>query len=230
MRIMGCSITRNKLLLNSLFNLKVVDYKVKFAPGIVMRRYFVDKKCLFIHIPKAAGKSVGLALFDDDCPGHFMYRNYRNADPRFFKNAFKFSFVRHPVKRFISAYRYLKSGGGSDTDLLFSREVLTKYSDINDFVENWLNVNTANSWIHFIPQHYFIFEKDKLMLDFLGRFENLESDFKTISLRIGASAKLPHVNKSATTTQDCVCLTDNSRVILENIYERDFELLGYSKT
>ena len=69
-----------------------------------------SRKALFIHIPKAAGTSVSVALFgESQCHGHLMAKRYRFVNKKKFDAYFKFTITRHPVSRFISAFNYLKS-------------------------------------------------------------------------------------------------------------------------
>lgn len=212
---------------HSFRNLKLLDYKVKFNRNIVMRRYFYETNSIFIHIPKAAGKSIAQALYGDDRPGHFLWHNYEAADAVSFSQFFKFSFVRHPIDRLESAYYYLKNGGASQTDLQFSKRVLRSFESIDDFVMNWLSVDRNHySWIHFIPQFEFISDSDgRIVIDYVGRFESLEYDFKNIAERLGSGRLLSHINPSQRFHK--FSMSSESAAICRDLYKKDFELFNY---
>ena len=79
------------------------------------RKHFDRNKCIFIHIPKAAGTSVLAALGKKSEKGrdHVSWQTYKKADSKKFNNYFKFSFVRNPYDRAFSAYHYILKGGES---------------------------------------------------------------------------------------------------------------------
>ena len=64
-------------------------------------------------------------------------------------------------------------------------------------------------------------------MDFVGRFENLEADFKTICDKVGITASLPHINKS-----DRRGYRDyydpETRDITARLYAEDIERFGYT--
>ena len=92
------------------------------------------RKALFIHIPKAAGTSVSVALFGRG-HGHLTARRYRFANKKKFNSYFKFTITRHPVGRFVSAFNYLKSDKCSPSDKKWAKCYLSSISDINQFCE-----------------------------------------------------------------------------------------------
>lgn len=73
----------------------------------------------------------------------------------------------------------------------------------------------------------FICDDDgEVLVDFVGRFENLESDFNRISDQIGISNQLPHINKT-THTKYRDYYNDETKDLVRSIALRDIEMFDY---
>ena len=124
---------------------------------------------------------------------------------------FKFSFVRNPYDRVVSWVHYL----------LRERKInFNKYS-FNDLIIK------CPKWIFTKQQFDMLFEGDSCLIDFIGRFENLQEDFNIICDKIGIpQQKLPHKNKSKhkhyTEYYD-----DETRQLVAEKYAKDIEYFGY---
>lgn len=193
-------------------------------------RGFDEHRCIFVHIPKAAGISVAMALFGNLAGGHAEARDYRKVFGRDFWRYFKFTFVRNPYTRLVSAYEFLKGGGHPawPTDQRFRDEVLSEYVDFPDFVLRWLQPRAQ--WPeHFRPQHEFLELGGKLVMDFVGRFERIEADFATVCDRLGIQAQLGRLNPTGERqgTLGDYFASDAVERRVRDVYARDFELFGY---
>lgn len=167
-------------------------------------------KCIFVHIPKTAGQSVEhvflnllgltwetraplLLRFNDNKDlgpprlAHLKagdYLKYKYISEELFNAYFKFSFVRNPWSRIVSFYNYRKYY------LLYS---------FKSFVMKHLERKIWKKDYWFIgPQYEFLYDNDgKILVDFVGKFENLQTDFNKICSSINIiETKLPHINKS----------------------------------
>ena len=138
----------------------------------------------FVHIPKAAGSSISLSIFGFQV-GHLDFQQYYKLDKNKSMDYFSFTFVRHPLDRFISAYSFLEQGGMNDSDKeLFIKEI-QPYGGINDFIEN-LTLEKLDGFLHFRQQYKFLCSEfsDIPQVKFVGRFENMVEDFKFIKSRV----------------------------------------------
>jgi hypothetical protein len=189
---------------------------------------FADQsKCIFIHIPKAAGTSVALTLFGQPSR-HVSWTEYYQASPRKFRKYFKFSFVRNPWDRLVSSYFFLKSGGMNGTDANWAGTVLKPYDDFGSFIRGWLTSENVASGVHFRPQHEFICAPDgKMMMDFLGRMENLDYDFAQVARRLGCKETLKKVNVGDQQRHYSSFYDADTREIVRRVYERDIDFFGY---
>lgn len=193
----------------------------------IYKGYADEFRCIFIHIPKAAGTSVAKTLFATGSR-HVRYTKYERANPKKFEQYFKFSFVRNPWDRLYSAYSFLKKGGMIDMDRVWAAEHLASYSDFGSFVRGWVNEENIQTWVHFLPQCYFICDSEgKVMMDFVGRMENMENDFAYVADRLGCTKNLAKVN-TGNNRHYSTYYDEETREIVRRVYARDIELFGYS--
>lgn len=167
-------------------------------------------KCVFVHVPKCAGQSIEhvflklldlgwdarapLLLMSNSAPklgpprlahlraSEYVQNKFMTQDQ--FDGYFKFGFVRNPWDRMVSFYRYF----GCDREVDFRAFVLKEFHK-----DQW----QGQQWF-LRPQVDFLYdETGELLVDFVGRFENLQGDFNRVCERIGLPhTQLAHINKS----------------------------------
>ncbi|MGE8067182.1 sulfotransferase family 2 domain-containing protein [Pseudomonas sp. NPDC089569] len=212
--------------------LSVVDRQVVNKSMSANLRYpenFTQHSCLFIHVPKCAGSSVCVALFEGWTPGHLPLYWYEQQFPEQFANSYKFAFVRDPLERAYSAYSYLRGNAMSRRDQP-AQKLVSQYRDFDDFVARWLHPETIQRQLHFAAQTDFLTDSfGHLAMDFIGYQEHLERDFRLVCQALGHEVSLPHVNGSRQrhpipAREFCSVRT---RRLVRRAYQRDYELLGY---
>lgn len=192
-------------------------------------REFDKRRAIFVHIPKCAGVAVKRALFQNLSGGHTKLPTYcRVFEPRLFLAYFKFTFVRNPWDRLVSAYHFLREGGYGDADKAWFERELGMYADFDDFVRNWLRVENLHKHIHFCPQGEFLEDKNNsgVRVDYVGFYENIENDFNYIARRLGVDNYLKKGNTSAHRSYKNY-YSDTTREIVHGIYSKDIERFGY---
>jgi len=193
-------------------------------------------KCIFIHIPKCAGTTIRNTL-QPLINGHASHSHQlaSSYDKPELKNYFRFSFVRNPWDRFVSAFLYLKAGGarthfnGSDwDDEIIEVLKIDQSKNFADWVSSESTVQEAKErGQHFRAQSVYL----DAPVDFIGRFESLSEDFEVLCNKINlGKISLPHKNK---TKQNCRrqpyynYYTSSSQSLIEELYKDDIENFGY---
>jgi hypothetical protein len=202
----------------------------KFA-ALQQKRWAFDRhRCIFVHVPKCAGISLVRSLFGDfDC-GHTNLRRYQIMfAPAEFNQYFKFTIVRNPYDRLVSAFLFLKKGGVNDKDKQWAEKNLAAYDTFDAFAREGLSKRNIRLALHFRPQSEFIcVRKNRPGLDFFGYYENLPADFAFISRKLGINATLAEANRNASREKDYrQYYTDASRKIVADLYAADLRILGY---
>ena len=185
-----------------------------------------EYKFIFIHIGKTGGTSIERVFdprignnVDSDFKGkHWNALKYRKKHPRKYKKYFKFTFVRNPWDREVSSYVFFSRIGL--TELTFKERLKERANRIgNYFGHKDILRQTYN---HMITDTH-----GRYLPDFIGKFENLQSDFDTICDKIGKSrVKLPHYNKTKRLHYSNY-YDDETREMVANAYATEIEHFGY---
>jgi len=166
-------------------------------------------RTIFVHIPKVAGQSIETMFLNDlnldwsersklllrkkrflekgplrlaHLKAH-EYVDFNYIAEEEFNDFFKFSFVRNPYSRAYSYYKYLG----------YSKVCTFEY-----FVSNILSKKIKQDEFFFVSQTNYLYDKKgKLLVDFVGKFENIKEDIKYVINKSNIKSKtLPHVNRS----------------------------------
>lgn len=201
------------------------------------------KDAIFIWIPKTAGTSIYSML---DAPklkslhalkyrfvnkgvvtfGHMDYKKLVEkglVPPSFDERAYKFAFARNPYDRAASLYTYMKKKARiqleQDNFLSFCR-----YLENTGFDEIGFYNYKGNSQCN--PQMKWI---ENINIDYLGKMETLETDIREIFHHLKISHQpIPHKNKSSKNYLESYYCQE-SKEIVENLYDKDFRHLNYQK-
>lgn len=210
-------------------------------------------KCIFFHNPKTAGRSIQSVLrqrlvvrlelgyndLEDTayglCSGMkdngFVMSHVRPLELRnglkgnfgrhVFDDFFKFTFVRNPWDRMVSLYHFYQQNCED-----------TKGFDIpfDAWIGRLHEMYVNGDWeFSIVPQHEWTHIDGKQVVDFIGRYENLQSDFEFIkeALALPNDCRLPHENASDHQNYR-ECYTDETRQMVAEIFAEDIELFGYT--
>lgn len=166
-------------------------------------------RAVFVHVPKCGGQSVehfflraqGLGWDERDKLCLRLNRDPAKGPPRLahmtaaeyvrlnyltqaeFERYYKFAFVRNPWARLVSEYRY--------------RPFYVHRFDFKTFVLKKLpSPGWSDLYRHVMPQRrYLVDEAGRMLVDFVGRFENLQADFDRVCAMLALEdTELPKAN------------------------------------
>ncbi|MGH8162161.1 MAG: sulfotransferase family 2 domain-containing protein [Gammaproteobacteria bacterium] len=174
------------------------------------------------------------ALFGNLAGGHDSIERYRLVFSKAeFDGYFKFCIARNPWDRVHSTYLRLMSDDAAEPDKTWAKRHLVLYRDFADFVERGLTLASVMEQDYFMPQYKFITSpvSDKPLVDFIGRYENLEADFDFVRKRLDKpdSVRLDpgDAAPAASSTDYKDAYTSLAKEIVVRAYGSDIEMFGY---
>ncbi len=206
---------------------------------------------LFVHIAKTGGTSIRAALeglrwhdpwyypmflcsrlshlsghrLASKLPRHAKVIAAQELLPKeFFEALFKFTIVRNPWDLQVSSFHHLRRE---------RPHLLIGHEQFSDFLRYKLDplrpyqyhLDTSIT----LQSDYLIDLRGNIIVDFIGRYEQLHEDFNTICQRIGIQPPvLPHARQARDRQQDYRgYYTDATAELVAQHFARDIELLNY---
>ena len=202
-----------------------------------------EQKFIFVHVSKTGGTSIKRALSEAGAlredRAHLWGRIPSTEEARYegrwwqhlpawqirqmvspeeWQTFFRFAFVRNPWDRAVSDYFYARK---ASREIPSSEHYGRIYPD--SFLE-WFKDRTP------LIQSEFICDPStaQILVDFVGRFENLARDFQTVCDRIGLSdVLLPHKNSTRHRPYR-EYYDDEARAKVERVCAADTRNFGYT--
>lgn len=225
-----------------------IGYEKRYA---IKREYFILKKILtrdvlYFRMPKVASESIVNSFgYDYAFIPHSYSRLYVKTLLILNDKKFRFTFVRHPILRFVSAYNWACRKEIDPIiyphDIAQQRAILAAGTP-NEFCFSLKDMLKSRSikMIHFYPQFSWISTKKKLLVDFVGRLENLDEDILKLRENYGVILNVSfgpnRKNNSLIRTGDPQAAADSlglsNRAIkeIEKVYAEDFNNFKYDTT
>ena len=172
-----------------------------------------ELKCIFLHPNKCGGKSVESALWNVEVkPGSADHRTiamFREQYPDKVDEYFKFMFSRNPWDRLVSIYH--------------GRKQILKVDmpSFEDFVRTADPLKSPTQ-----AQYLWIQDGDRYTVDFVGKLERYDEDWKKVCRILEIDVPLPHHNKSRHKPY-WKLYTDELADIVAEKYKEDIEYFGY---
>lgn len=196
-----------------------------------------EPKGAYVEIAKVASSSIkvfiattlGIPLKDGD-PHATDFPTARLADVP--ADYFVFSFVRNPWDRLVSCYRDKVGGEPGEFTDLEGRGLAACFSTFQqfspgmsfaDFVAAVTEIPDEVADEHFRSQHTFVTDR----VDFLGRFERIETDFSQVLSRLDLHGRLPYRQASPRRIDFRRFYTSATAEAVARRYAEDLDRFGY---
>ena len=198
---------------------------------------------LFVHVYKTAGRSIESALENFlkkrslGIYNKLLNRAYSEYKAHEFANSvnphasaacirnelgaeewnklFSFAFVRNPWDMQVSLYNFMLKDKTH-----FQHDLISSMSSFDEYIE-WRCSNNVKLQKKFVCDN-----KGNLLVDFLGKFENLTKDFEYINKRVNMDEELPHLNLSNATDYRSY-YNNATREKIETHYAEDIDFFNY---
>jgi len=190
-----------------------------------------EKKLIFIHIPKNAGTSIIKAMGVENLYMDKTIEEYKEHYEDYWNSYTKFTVVRDPMDRFISAYKFarMKESGWFSTTGEEGLEKHNQYEicnlmNINEYISHlYRNPKEFNRWT--IPQTFILENQNKkIEINYFVRYENLLEDLQKIGID-----KIEKLNSSKVDDDEVIQLTKKSKQKIYEIYDIDYQKFNYKK-
>mgnify|MGYP001825085168 FL=1 len=176
---------------------------------------------VFIHINKTGGSSIEKAL-DIGLDHSTALEKYRQLGATAWGRKFTFTIVRNPWDKVVSHYHYrvrTNQTGLGDQRMPFDEWLQRCYVDKDPRYYDQPRM--------FMPQRQWLIDDGgELLVEFIGRFENLAEDFERICQRLSVTAELGHAKPSGRGSYRDY-YTDDARNLVGEVFAEDIELFGY---
>jgi hypothetical protein len=100
--------------------------------------------------------------------------------------------------------------------------IISKFGSFDEYID-WRVNNDIN-----FQYEFFYDDDDNLLMDFIGKFEHINEDFKQVLKQVGIKDRpLLHENKSRENSEYLHYYTPNSIKVVEQAFEKDIRLFNY---
>ncbi|WP_394128935.1 sulfotransferase family 2 domain-containing protein [Shewanella maritima] len=200
-----------------------------------------EHKCIFVHIPKVAGTSIERVIWPGERRTENLWMGFVDkfhnkyqtgglqhllakqikleVGNDIFEQFYKFSIVRNPWDKAVSQYTYMKK-----------RPDLREFCGMSDdsCFKSYLDLISQKQHVQWTKQTDFLLDDDgELLVNFIGRFEDLNDDVDRVFGHLGIEANLPHLNKGSREGYQRF-YDSESKEIVESLYSDDIAYLNYS--
>ena len=161
------------------------------------------------------------------------------VDERLYPGLYTFSFVRNPWDRLVSCYRdkiegevkdYTRFSDSGIAHCLAHFDVFSANMSFEAFVYAVASIPDVHADEHFQSQHNYLTNVwGDIAVDFVGRYENLEADFRYVAERIGLPPKisLPHMQANPRSVNYADYYTAATRDVVATRFAQDIALFAY---
>ena len=194
-----------------------------------------ENKFFFIHIHKTAGTTIEKAFtpsagnFENEVPHkHQTAYGMKKRFPKEWGEYFKFSFVRNPWDWLASRFFWQRQFHGQWKDLSFEKFIpLLCLGGKEGSRRESLYQGDMLELVRYGQYPFLSDENNNIIVDFIGRFENLQADFNKVCDKIGVSHKQLGLSNTSKHKHYTEYYNDYTEKLVREKYAIDIETFGY---
>jgi hypothetical protein len=170
------------------------------------------------HVALFHNSKFDIQEFETRNNGHFSVKEILpHLSEEVWNTYYKFTFVRNPWDRFVSAVVFKNKQLQNRTE--FVSPFIDKFIHKPNFIDN----------IFYKPQYDYLTDNNgKQCMDFIGKTENMEADYHKICNHLGIPIEKIDVRNSTSRKGYQDILSPESKIKIEEIYKNDVEHFSYS--
>lgn len=163
---------------------------------------------------------------------HSRAKEIKNAiGEELWNTYFSFTFVRNPYTRAVSLYTYIEKmvATRKSDDVIYEWPITQAFVQTVSFSEFIRNKNFIQSMGGQPQVHWVLDDNGECIIDFIGKVENINDDFFSVTSRIGIKNEgldLMNASHRAKLQKDYL-YTEQDYEHLYNLYKDDFNMFGY---
>ena len=209
-------------------------WSVQLRKRAILTDWNRQRRAIFVHVPKTAGTTMLDVLGADPVfDTHAPALTYRQADPQFFRRAYKFTVVRNPWDRFASSFHFMKSGTDWPMQKDWARRHIGSlgFSGFVRKLRNPLYRKTVLAERFFWPQSFWLTDRHgALIVDDVYRFEDIAEALVSICARldIDPPQRVPTHRRAARADYRSLYVDDEMIALVGRFYSDDIKRFGYS--
>lgn len=193
-------------------------------------------RSVYVHVPKTGGNSVTNILYGARSRWAGSHRGaweYLNYSPDWYQQYFVFATVRHPLIRMHSAFYFLKCGGMNARDKRWADHNLAQFDNFYDFMmalKDRPHRKHIMRFLHFFPQSYFLCDATgKPIVTQFVHTEDFEAGMQNVCEKLNIPYAPRHENATIRREIRPGDFDDEPANLCYEIYQRDYDLLGYRR-
>lgn len=178
--------------------------------------YDFEHKALWIRTYKTGSRTINDLLKENCQPNNYIYSSAVAFQPNRYKDFFKFTFVRNPEDRLVSAW---KDKVLRQNYFHFTPSEHEKYKNFDNFLEYVSSLDLSKCDEHLRKLTDLV---DFKHIDFIGRLENFDEDLTNVANKLGISYTPKMLNKTNSIAFE---LNSEQKAKIHSLYKEDFDLL-----
>jgi len=190
------------------------------------RDSMIEKKIIFVHIPKTGGTSISKALFGK-FSGHAYLFEYFLANKSYTQNFYKICVVRNPFDRLVSAYSHLSQKNIRDENKSLLEDLdVGSFDDLIKCLDDSRKCKIIQNTILMLRPQYEFIKHNKIKMDSIYRFEYFHEIKDHLKETLNIEIEIKHLNSTKRLSYKKY-YNDYSISVVKKIYKEDLENFNY---